>query len=35
MGFDMGDPDFWQVGFDELARRVENAEKLAGALVPG
>ncbi|MBK8837012.1 MAG: M3 family oligoendopeptidase [Anaerolineae bacterium] len=35
MGFDMGDPDFWQVGFDELARRVENAEKLAGALEPG
>jgi oligoendopeptidase F len=35
MGFDMADPDFWQVGFDELTRRVESAEHLARALGRG
>lgn len=29
MGFDMSDPAFWQVGFDEIERRVAQAESLA------
>lgn len=29
LGIDIHDPDFWQVGFDELARLVKEAEKLA------
>lgn len=32
MGVDMDDPAFWQVGFDELERRVATAERLAKAV---
>lgn len=28
MGIDIHDANFWQVGFDELARLVKEAEKL-------
>ncbi len=29
VGFDLNDPNFWQIGFDELARLVAQAEALA------
>ena len=30
VGVDIDDPEFWQVGFDELERLVAEAEKISG-----
>jgi len=35
MGIDIHDASFWQVGFDELARLVSDAERLAGKVKKG
>ena len=32
IGMNIDDPDFWQVGFDELARFVGDAERLSGTV---